>query len=237
MSVSGKGTLFLIPVPLGESVVLDILPQSTIDRTRELKFFIAENAKTARQFLKKMEMPLPLQEITVIEIDKHSHTIDFGVYFEALRNGQDTGLVSEAGMPAVADPGSQFVMQAHREGIKVVPLTGPSSILLAIAASGLNGQSFTFHGYLPKEKDMRIDKIKLLDSNAKKFKQTQIFIETPYRNQPLLDDLLTHCSPSTLLCIATDISLSSEQIKTLPISEWRKVKVDINKRPTVFLIL
>ena len=237
MSVIKKGILYLIPVPLGDSSLPDVLPAKTIEITRELKWFIAENAKTARQFLKQFNMAVPLQEITVNEIDKHSNEIDFALLFEGLRTGKDTGLLSEAGMPAVADPGSKFVLQAHKEGIKVVPLVGPSSILLAIAASGLNGQSFIFHGYLPKEKDQRIEKIRSLDANARKLKQTQIFIETPYRNQAIIEDLLSNCSPGSLLCVASEISLPSEFIQTKSIAEWKKSKMDFNKKPVVFLIL
>ncbi len=237
MQTKLKATLYLIPITLGESPIAQVLPEYTIQITRNLKYFIAENAKTARQFLKQIEMPVPLQEIQVLEIDKHNDAVDFNYFFDCLRNGNDCGLVSEAGMPAVADPGSKFVLQAHIEGIRVQPLTGPSSILLALAASGLNGQSFIFHGYLPKEKSARIDKLKLLDTNARKLKQTQIFIETPYRNDVLLEDIIQFCSPSTLLCIASEISLTSEFIQTKSIAEWRKNKLSFNKKPVVFLLL
>lgn len=232
-----KGILYLIPVPLGDTPVRTVLPSHTISITQRLKYFIAENSKTARHFLKQIEMPVPQQEIQVLEIDKHSDTIDFDSFFESLRHGNDTGLMSEAGMPAVADPGSKFVLQAHKEGIRVVPLTGPSSILLALAGSGLNGQSFIFHGYLPKEKSVRIEKLKVLESNARKLRQTQIFIETPYRNDALTDDILQNCSPSTLLCIASELSLPSEFICTKSVADWKKSKVSFNKKPVVFLLL
>ncbi len=231
------GILYLIPVLLGDIPVKDVIPEKTRDIASGLKCLIAENAKTARVFLKLLELKNPLQEIEVLEMDKHSQKIDFNYYFEKLRSGIDTGIVSEAGMPGIADPGSSFVMQAHKENIKVVPLTGPSSIFLALAASGMNGQGFIFHGYLPKEKDERQAKIKQLEKQAERFRQTQIFIETPYRNQPLFNDIINLCNPSTNLCIATDITLPGEFIKTMTVSEWKKQGVDLNKKLAVFLLL
>jgi 16S rRNA (cytidine1402-2'-O)-methyltransferase len=214
-----------------------VLPEKTIGVASRLTCFIAENAKSARSFLKQLPSHHALQDITVMEMDKHAGKTDFSFYFEKLRAGMDCGLLSEAGMPGIADPGAAFVMQAHKEGIKVVPLTGPSSIFLALAASGLNGQGFIFHGYLPKEKDDRSAKIKLIEKNAERFRQTQIFIETPYRNQVLFNDLLQVCNPATLLGIATDITLPTEFIRTCNIGEWRKKTMDLNKRPTVFMLL
>jgi len=237
MTPTAPGTLYLVPVLLGSTDASAVLPEHTIRIAGALSCYIAENAKSARFFLKQIPLSRTLQEIEVLEMDKHSGKIDFNFYFERLRSGTDTGLVSEAGMPGIADPGSAFVMQAHKEGIKVVPLTGPSSLLLALAASGMNGQGFIFHGYLPKEKEDRSAKIKSLEKNAAHFRQTQIFIETPYRNQVLLTDLLQNCNPGTLLCIAADISLPTEFIHTTSISDWRKKTVDLNKRPTVFMIL
>lgn len=237
MSITcNKGTFYLIPVPLGEINPVEVLPESTLIVARRISCFIAENAKSARRFLKAAGTSYPLQEINIMEIDKHQSKIDYDYYFADLRSGKDAGLVSEAGIPAVADPGSAFVQQAHRESIRVVPLTGPSSILLALAASGLNGQSFVFHGYLPKELEARKVKIRAMELQVKKIRETQIFIETPYRNTALLNDLLQTCSDSTLLCIATDITLPSEEILTLPIAEWKRRKINIDKRPTIFLI-
>lgn len=232
-----KGTLYLVPVLLGETLTTDVLPFKTIEIAKSLQHFIVENAKSARRFLKMLPSNFPLQEINVMELDKHSSNTDFDYFFEPLRNGFDTGLVSEAGMPAIADPGSIFVLQAHKENIKVVPLAGPSSIFLALAASGLNGQGFMFHGYLPKNKQERIEKIKALESAAMKNKITQIFIETPYRNQPLLEDILTVAHSSLLLCIASGISTSSEVIITKTISEWKRKIPNVKDVPTVFLIL
>jgi 16S rRNA (cytidine1402-2'-O)-methyltransferase len=235
--MSKPGILFLVPVTLGDTTLQKVLPVDTISVLQELQVFIAENAKTARQFMKSAGMSRPFSEITVMEIDKHANKIDFDFYFRDLRSGFNTGLMSEAGMPGIADPGAAFVQQAHKENIKVIPLTGPSSIFLALAASGLNGQSFTFNGYLPKEKDQRIAKISLMEKSAKKFNQTQIFIETPYRNKQIFDDLLSTCSGSTLLCIASEISTDTEMIKTKTISEWKNTKVDLDKKPIVFLFL
>lgn len=235
--MSSSGILYLVPVLLGDVPVHDVLAEKTCRVAAGIKCFIAENAKSARGFLKHLPSDYPLQEIEILEIDKHSKVIDFDFYFERLRAGVDTGVVSEAGMPGIADPGSAFVMQAHREGIKVIPLTGPSSIFLALAGSGMNGQGFIFHGYLPKEKEERHAKIKQLEKQAERFRQTQIFIETPYRNQPLLNDLLSLCNPSTMLCIAADITLPGEFIKTMPVSAWKKYNVDLNKKPAVFLLL
>lgn len=235
--MSKPGILYLVPVTLGDTPLSKVLPVETISILQELQIFIAENAKTARQFMKAAGMNHPFSDINVMEIDKHTRHIDFDYYFSELRSGFNTGLMSEAGMPGIADPGAAFVKQAHKENIRVVPLTGPSSIFLALAASGLNGQGFAFHGYLPKEKDQRISKISQLEKAASKFNQTQIFIETPYRNKQVFDDLLSTCSGSTLLCIASEISTENELIKTKPVSEWKNTKVDLDKKPTVFLLL
>jgi 16S rRNA (cytidine1402-2'-O)-methyltransferase len=232
-----KGILYLIPVLLGDTDVSDVLPEKTIAIANEIVCFIAENAKSARKFLKQTNSTINLQEVTVLEIDKHSSNTDFNFYFEFLRKGINTGLLSEAGMPAVADPGAVFTRQAHKENIKVIPLTGPSSIILALAASGLNGQGFTFHGYLPKEKADRIEKLKSLELAAKRNHFTQIFIETPYRNNQVIEDILKTCGPSVLLCIAASISTMEEKIVTKSVQEWKANVPDLNKTPTVFLLL
>jgi 16S rRNA (cytidine1402-2'-O)-methyltransferase len=231
------GILYLVPVTLGDTSLSKVLPVETISILQELQVFIVENAKTARQFMKAAGMSHPFSEIEVKEIDKHSTTIDFNEYFSELRSGFNVGLMSEAGMPGIADPGAAFVKQAHKENIKVVPLTGPSSIFLALAASGLNGQGFAFHGYLPKDKTERIQKISLLEKNASRLNQTQIFIEAPYRNKQLFDDLLNTCSGSTQLCIASEITLEKEYIKTKTITDWKSSKLDLDKKPVVFLLL
>ncbi len=236
--MSGKsGVLYLIPVTLGEYDPALVIPEPVLDIARSVDCFIAENAKSARWFIKSIHHSRPLQEIKVMEMDKHADKIDFDYYFDDIRKGMNTALISEAGIPSVADPGSPFVLQAHREKIKVVPLSGPSSILLALAASGMNGQQFVFHGYLPKDKFSRIEKIRAMETNAKKLKQTQIFMETPYRNQQMLDDLLFSCQNSTLLCLASNITASGESIVTKSIAEWKKEKVDPGRKPTVFLLM
>ena len=237
MNPSKPGTLFLIPVLLGESELTDVLPLRTVEVTAQLKCFIAEDAKSARRFLKQVPGMAPQQELNVLEIDKHATAVDFDYFFEKLRTGTSTGLISEAGMPAVADPGSVFVRKAHQEGIRVVPLTGPSSLLLALAASGLNGQGFVFHGYLPKEKLQRAEKIRQLELQGKRNQQTQIFIETPYRNQALFNELLQNCSGNTSLCIAMDLTTPSEKILTRTINDWKKSPLQLLRQQAVFLLL
>lgn len=236
--MSGKaGILYLVPVTLGDYDPALVIPEPVLAVTRSLDCFIAENAKSARAFIKSINHSKPLQEIRVMEMDKHADKIDFNFYFEDLRKGINTGLVSEAGIPSIADPGSPYVLQAHRENIKVVPLSGPSSILLALAASGLSGQHFVFHGYLPKEKNERSEKIRSMEAQSRKQKQTQIFMETPYRNQQMLDDLLSVCQGSTLLCLASDVTAPGETIITKTIADWKKEKVDPGRKPTVFLLM
>ena len=232
------GTLFLIPVPLGPTSPDEILPPPVLDRTRKLDHFVAEHAKSARAFLKAAAHPLPLQQITISELNEHTREADVSALLAPLRAGHDVGLVSEAGCPAIADPGANLVALAQREGIRVVPLVGPSSILLALMGSGLSGQNFAFHGYLPAKEDERRKRLKELEVESRKHTQTQIFIETPYRNRQMLDTLLAACTPQTRLCIATDLSLTSESVCTRSISAWQKCETpDFDRRPTVFLLL
>ncbi|MEP7265542.1 MAG: SAM-dependent methyltransferase, partial [Bacteroidota bacterium] len=202
-----KGSLYIIPVLLGGDNVADLIPQGTLNTIRPLKHFIVENSKSARQFLKLAEITTPQQDLIIQEIDKHSDSIPYEKYIKPALEGNDIGLLSEAGVPAVADPGAGFVLAAHRAGIKVVPLTGPSSLLLALMSSGLNGQSFCFHGYLPVQRDERILKLRQLEKEAQYKKQTQLFIETPYRNNQLVKDIIETLSDTTKLCIACNISL------------------------------
>ncbi len=227
-----KGTLYLIPSPLGESDIRGILPEGVIERIRDLSVFIVEHPKTARHFLKLAGMKIPLQQLEMHVLDEHTKEIE--TLLEPLLKGKDAGLISEAGCPAVADPGADLVALAHEHGIRVVPLAGPSSILLALMASGLGGQRFRFHGYLPVEKEELAKKIRKMEKESKDLKETQIFIETPYRNGKLLDALLCACSEGTLLCLATDVTLETESILTKPVSAWQKA--EIGKRPTVFLL-
>ncbi|HUW49830.1 MAG TPA: SAM-dependent methyltransferase [Sulfuricella sp.] len=230
------GILYLIPTTLGESPLSLVIPEQVQKIAAGLTVFVAENPKTARQYLKQLELATPLQEIEMFTLDKHTKPEQLAQFLQPALAGKDIGLVSEAGCPAVADPGALLVRLAHERGVRVVPLVGPSSILLALMASGMNGQAFAFHGYLPIQKVERGKKIAGLEKESMFRDQTQIFIETPYRNQSLLEDIIQACEPDTELCIATDITLVSERIETRNIAEWRRKLPDINKKPTIFLL-
>ena len=231
------GRLFLIPVPLGASPAPEVLPISVINRTRVLKHFVAENAKSARAFLKSLPTDTPLQQIDIRELNEHTPSGALSELLSPLLAGHDTGLISEAGCPAVADPGAALVALAHASGITVTPLVGPSSLLLALMGSGLSGQNFAFHGYLPAKTDLREKRIRELEKDSRREKRTQIFIETPYRNKQMLESLIGSCSPSTKICIATDLTLDTEYIATKTCGEWRKQdSPSIDRRPTVFLL-
>lgn len=233
----GTGTLYLIPTTLGESPLPLVIPEQVRHIAANLTVFVAENPKTARQYLKLLEPITPLQDIQIFTLDKHTRQEQLEEFLKPALSGKDIGLVSEAGCPAVADPGALLVRLAHRKGIRVAPLVGPSSILLALMASGMNGQAFAFHGYLPIQKAERCKRVAELEKESAGRNQTQIFIEAPYRNQPLLEDIVQTCEPGTELCIATDITLDSEHIETRAILEWRNHKLpDINKKPTIFLL-
>lgn len=230
------GTLYLIPTTLGESSLSYVIPEQVRHIASSLSVFVAENPKTSRQYLKQLGLAIPLQDAEVFTLDKHTKPEQLDVFLQPALAGRDIGLVSEAGCPAVADPGAQLVRLAHRKGIKVVPLVGPSSILLALMASGMNGQVFSFHGYLPIQKLERCKRIAELENESGARNVTQIFIEAPYRNQSMLEDIVQTCASGTELCIATDITLSGESIETRTVSEWRKKLPDINKKPTIFLL-
>jgi len=232
------GTLYLIPVPLGPGAPADVLPATVVERTCSLTHFVAEHAKTARAFLKAVGHPTPLQQILISELNEHTPDRELASLLAPLREGHDLGLVSEAGCPAVADPGANLVALAQREGCRVVPLIGPSSILLALMASGLSGQHFAFHGYLPAKDDARQRRLRELEADSRKAAQTQIFIETPYRNRQMLATLLATCAPQTRLCVATDLTTPAESISTRTVADWkRQPPPDIDRRPTVFLLL
>jgi 16S rRNA (cytidine1402-2'-O)-methyltransferase len=233
-----SGTLYLIPVPMDESTTaVSVLPADVIKTASRLKFFIAENAKTCRAFLKQLPSEFPLQEITVLSYDKHDRNeMDIKTFLQPLLDGNDTGLVSEAGCPAIADPGSEIVSAAHRRGIKVVPMIGPSSILLSLMASGFNGQNFRFHGYLPIDPSERNEKLRNMENEANRNNVTQIFIETPFRNQQMLSALLNQLRPETKLCIASAITGNNEKINTRTVKEWKSGSPIPNKVPAIFLI-
>ena len=231
-----KGTLYLIPTTLGDTAeTADVIPVKVSAVINQIDEYIVENEKSARHYLKKAGLQKPLQEIILHPLNRHTAAQDISGYLKSISDGKNIGVISEAGCPGVADPGAEVVAIAHERNIRVIPLVGPSSILLSLMASGFNGQSFTFHGYLPKERSERIKKLKELEKAAQK-KQTQLFIETPYRNMHLLEDILHTCEGNTLLCIACDITLPSEFIKTKRIAEWKKQLPDINKKPAIFLI-
>lgn len=240
------GTLYLIPNSLGPGSLDSVIPEPVRAKTASLDYFIAENAKTARAFLKAVATTHPLQtvlqEIRISELNVNTRAADLPALLEPLLQGKDAGLLSEAGVPAVADPGADLVRLAHQRGIAVKPLVGPSSLLLALMASGLNGQSFAFHGYLPTDADARATRIRQLEQRSRQEKQTQIFIETPYRNEAMLEALATHCSPNTLVCVATDLTLESESVRTASAQYWKQEIAsgktpDFRKKPTVFLFL
>lgn len=239
------GTLYLIPNTLGlrdaADPLPDVIPTGVQQITARLDYFVAEHAKTARALLKKLAetTPLarPLQEITIRELNVKTPESELEALLAPVIAGQDAGLMSEAGVPAVADPGANLVRLAHRHGVRVKPLVGPSSILLAVMASGLNGQSFAFNGYLPVDASERKTKLRALEQLSRSTGQTQVFIETPYRNGGLLEAIQVACAPGTLLSIAVDLTLPSEQVVTLPVSDWRADRMDLHKRPAIFSLL
>lgn len=232
-----NGTIYLIPNLLGESNPQDVLPSGVINKIHSIRHFIVENTRTARRFLIRIGHPLSPDEISFYQLDKHNPDIDPGRFIKICASGTDIGIISEAGMPGIADPGSEPVRHGHYKGIRIIPLTGPSSIFLALSASGLSGQNFTFHGYLPVKNYERASKIREMEIISARENQTQIFIETPYRNMKLLDTLLQTCQPSTLLCIASEITTPREFIHTRNISDWLVKKPSLDKKPCVFLLL
>ena len=230
------GTLYLIPTPLGDTTLEHVLPEETRRITAGLNTFIVEHPKTARAFLKQVGTALPIQQLTLLELNEHTRTNELDALLAPLLVGQDVGLVSEAGRPAVADPGADLVRLAHLRGIRVKPLVGPSSILLALMGSGLVGQRFAFHGYLPAKPEERAKALRELERNADKEDAAQAFIETPYRNRAMLDTILAICRDDTLLTLGCDLTLDTEILVTKQVSEWRATATDIEKRPCVFLL-
>lgn len=230
------GTLYLIPSPISQENIAWVLPAAVQQCVAGLSHFIAEHPKTARQFLKQIGCKRPLQTLQMQILNEHTSSKDLPELLQPLLAGHDVGLLSEAGCPAVADPGAELIRLAHKNNIAVMPLVGPSSILLALMASGLNGQCFAFHGYLPVESAARVQKVMELEKLSASLQQTQIFIEAPYRNQKLLEQLVSVCRDTTDLCIASHLTFSSEMIATRTIKEWRKNLPDINKIPTIFLL-
>jgi len=227
--------LYLIPTLLSENTVSKVLPSDVITIVHGLKHFIVEDIRSARRFLSKIKHPCPISDLQFRELNEHTKEDEIASLLPYLLQ-KNTGLLSEAGTPCIADPGAELIQLAHENGIKVIPLVGPSSILMALMASGLNGQSFSFVGYLPIEKKERMKRIKELEQRAKNEKETQIFIETPYRNMQLLNDILITCRPETMLAIAADITGERELILTKSIRKWKENLPELNKIPTVFLL-
>jgi len=230
------GKLYLIPTTMGESDPMDVLPQTVKRSIDFIDHYIVENEKTARKSIKAVSPEKKQSELVLFTLNKRTEPNEHLDFIKPLLEGKNVGLMSEAGCPGVADPGAVIVKLAHEKGIQVIPLVGPSSILLAMMASGMNGQSFTFNGYLPIDKDEKKSALKHFEKLSQDKNQSQIFIETPYRNNKLVEDILLIVNPSTHLCIATDITLPTEFIKTMRVADWKKLKVDLHNRPTIFII-
>jgi 16S rRNA (cytidine1402-2'-O)-methyltransferase len=232
-----KGKLYLIPSPLGDNDPSEVIPQPVLNSLEGFRTFVVEEIRTARRYLSKAGLKGKIGDLEFHELNEHTEQSTVECYLKLFDNGNDVALISEAGLPAVADPGAQLVALAHRHGIEVVPAVGPSSLMMSLMASGLNGQSFAFCGYIPAKTEERKSKLKLLEKVSGQLKQTQIIIETPYRNDSLFKDILSTCSPSTRLCIAANITMPDAYIKTKTVSQWKKENLIIGKRPCVFLIL
>lgn len=232
-----KGRLFLIPSPLGDNDPSEVIPQPVLDSLKGFRTFVVEEVRTARRYLSKAGLKGHIGELQFHELNEHTDAAAVEGYLRLFDDGNDVALISEAGLPAVADPGAQLVSLAHRHGIEVVPAVGPSSLMLALMASGLNGQSFAFCGYIPAKTDERRSRLKTLEKVSAQLRQTQILIETPYRNDSLFADILSVCSPSVRVCVAANITMPDAFIRTMKVSEWKKEGLVIGKRPCVFLIL
>lgn len=231
-----KGFLYLIPTTLGDNEPMEVLPILVKEVIEKLDYFIVENEKTARKFIKRITPEKSQPSLILFSLDKYADPIEVSTYLDICEKGFSVGLLSEAGVPAIADPGAEIVKLAHQKRIRVIPLVGPSSIILAMMASGFNGQNFAFNGYLPIEASERKEAIKSLEKLSKEKNQSQIFIETPYRNEKLFIDLKNTLGSATKLCIACDITLSTEYINTLEIKDWKNGHPDLQKRPAIFII-
>jgi len=232
-----KGSLYLIPSPLGDNAPEEVMPHSAFPILASIEIFIVEEVRTARRFLRKSGYNKPFEDVTFLELNEHTDLTQITSYLDGASSGKDIGLISEAGLPCIADPGNAMVMIAHQLGVRVIPLVGPSSLLLALMASGLNGQQFEFLGYLPVKTHERVQMIRSLDRSGRSDRKSRIFIEAPYRNLSLLESLTKTCSDETLLCIAADLTLDSEFIRTLRIAEWKRLPPPpIQKHPTVFIL-
>jgi len=229
------GKIFLIPVTLGDEDYRRVIPEKVLAVTRSLRLFVVEDLRSSRRYLRLIDKDFPIDETIFHELNEHTNESEIGQYLETVMKGSNMGIMSEAGLPGIADPGAKLISIAHRKKIRVIPLTGPSSILLAIISSGLNGQNFTFNGYLPVKPADRASRLRELEKKSRDG-YAQIFMETPYRNQRMLESILSECSNETLLCIAMDITLPDENIRTMTISEWKKNQPSLNDRLVVFII-
>lgn len=234
---NNKGTLYLIPSPLGENDPSEVIPAPVLESLKGFRTFVVEEVRTARRYLSRAGLKGQIGELSFHELNEHTDVATVESYLKLFDDGNDVALISEAGLPAVADPGAQLVALAHRHGIKVVPAVGPSSLMLALMASGLNGQSFAFCGYIPAKTDERRSRLKTLEKVSAQLRQTQILIETPYRNDSLFADILSVCGGSTKVCVAANITMPDAYIMTKKVSEWKKEGLVIGKRPCVFLLL
>lgn len=232
-----KGRLFLIPSPLGDNDPAEVIPAPVLKSLEGFRTFVVEEIRTARRYLSRAGLKGRIAELEFHELNEHTDQATIEGYLQLFDNGNDVALISEAGLPAVADPGAQLVALAHRHGIEVVPAVGPSSLMMALMASGLNGQSFAFCGYIPAKTEDRRSRLRTLEKVSGQLRQTQIIIETPYRNDSLFADILSVCDASTKVCIAANITMPDAYIKTKKVSEWKKEALTIGKRPCVFLIL
>ena len=232
-----KGKLYLIPSPLGENDPMEVIPLPVLKSLEGFKTFVVEEIRTARRYLSKAGLKGKIGELEFHELNEHTDEATIEGYIRLFDGGNDVALISEAGLPAVADPGAQLVALAHRNGIEVVPCVGPSSLMMALMASGLNGQSFAFCGYIPAKTDERRNRLKTLEKVSAQLRQTQILIETPYRNDSLFADILSVCGASTRVCVACNITMPDAYIKTMKVAQWKKEGLVIGKRPCVFLLL
>jgi 16S rRNA (cytidine1402-2'-O)-methyltransferase len=229
------GNIYLIPVTLGGDDFRKVIPEKVINLTKILRYFIVEDLRSARRFLRLIEKEFPIDESMFFELNKHTPESEISGFLEPALNGHDTGIMSEAGLPGIADPGAKIVSLAHKRRLKVIPLSGPSSIILALISSGFNGQNFTFNGYLPVKPADKLSRIRELEKKAREG-YAQVFMETPYRNQKMFESLVSTCNSETMLCIASDITLPEEDIRTMKISEWKKNTPSLNDRFVIFLL-
>jgi 16S rRNA (cytidine1402-2'-O)-methyltransferase len=232
-----KGKLYLVPSPLGENDPAEVLPAPVLESLQHFRTFVVEEVRTARRYLSRAGLRGRIGELEFFELNEHTEQAVIEGYLKLFENGNNVALISEAGLPAVADPGAQLVALAHQNGIEVIPFVGPSSLMLSLMASGLNGQSFAFCGYIPAKTDERRARLKTLEKVSGQLRQTQILIETPYRNDSLFADILAVCAPSTRVCVACNITMPDAYIKTMKVAQWKKEGLVIGKRPCVFLIL